>query len=216
MKPGESKSLTFNLFSIIPKPGIEYFLRLEAKTKSADNLVPKNYLVAWEQFRLPISRHTIPIAPTEFLPVSIESVNESILVKGDDFDISFGQNSGFIDQYKYKNISLLQNSLHPFFWRAPTDNDLGNGMPERCAVWKNAHQELLLQSLDTSINNNTAMIDAIYFHEKTETQLKIVYLVYGNGRVKIKQTLYPSGRIQPELPRFGMKMTLPKNFKYLV
>jgi len=215
LTPGESKSLTFNLFSIIPKPGIEYFLRLEAKTKSADNLVPKNYLVAWEQFRLPISRHTIPIAPTEFLPVSVEFVNESILVKGDDFKIFFSQQNGFIEQFKYRNIPLLKTSLEPFFWRAPTDNDLGNGMPERCAVWKNAHQELLLQSLDTSINNNTAMIDAIYFHEKTETQLKIVYLVYGNGRVKIKQTLYPSGSLQPELPRFGMKMTLPKNFKYV-
>ena len=55
-------------------------------------------------------------------------------------------------------------------------------------------------------------INAVYFHEKTEAQLKIVYLVYGNGLIKIKQTLYPSGSVQPELPRFGMKMTLPKSF----
>ena len=215
LEPGESQSLTFNLFSIIPEPGIEYFLLLEVKTKNPNKLVPKNYLIAWEQFRLPISRHTIPIDPKEFLPVSIEFFDESILVKGDDFDISFGQNSGFIDQYKYKNISLLQNSLHPFFWRAPTDNDLGNGMPERCAIWKNAHQEILLQSLDTSVFNNTAIIDAMYIHEITRTELNIVYSVYGNGMVKIKQTLYPSGSIQPELPRFGMKMTMPKSFQYL-
>ena len=150
-------------------------------------MIPKNYLIAWEQFRLPISRHTIPIDPTEFLPVSIEFFDESILVKGDDFDISFGQDSGLIDQYKYKNISLLQNSLRPFFWRAPTDNDLGNGMPERCAIWKNAHEEILLQSLDTSVINNTAIIDAMFIHEITQTQLNIVYSVYGNGMVKIKQ-----------------------------
>ena len=178
-------------------------------------MIPKNYLIAWEQFRLPISRYTIPIDPTEFLPVSIEFFDESILVKGDDFDISFGQDSGLIDQYKYKNISLLQNSLSPFFWRAPTDNDLGNGMPERCAIWKNAHEEILLQSLDTSVINNTAIIDAMYVHEITQTQLNIVYSVYGNGMVKIKQTLYPSGSIHPELPRFGMKMTLPNSFQYL-
>ena len=215
LEPGESQSLTFNLFSIIPKPGIEYFLLLEVKTKNPDKLIPKNYLIAWEQFRLPISRYTIPIDPTEFLPVSIEFFDGSILVKGDDFDISFGQDSGLIDQYKYKNISLLQNSLHPFFWRAPTDNDLGNGMPERCAIWKNAHKEILLQSLDTSVINNTAIIDAMYVHEITQTQLNIVYSVYGNGMVKIKQTLYPSGSIHPELPRFGMKMTLPNSFQYL-
>ena len=62
-------------------------------------------------------------------------------------------------------------------------------MPERCAIWKNAHKEILLQSLDTSVINNTAIIDAMYVHEITQTQLNIVYSVYGNGMVKIKQTM---------------------------
>ena len=215
LKPGESKSITFNLFSIIPKPGIEYFLLLEAKTKKPDKLVPKNYIIAWEQFRLPISRYTIPIDPTEFLPVWIEFINGSILVKGDDFNISFNQQSGFLSQFEYRNISLLQNELHPYFWRAPTDNDLGNGMPERCGVWKSAHEELLLQSLDTSTIDNIARIATMYFHKKTQIQLKIVYSIYGNGIVKIKQTLYPSSISLPELPRFGMKMTVTKSFKKL-
>ena len=215
LEPGESKSLTFNLFSIIPKPGVDYFLLVEAKTKNSDKLVSKNHLTAWGQFRLPISRHTIPIDPTEFLPVSMEFVDESILVKGDDFNMSFDRQSGLLNQYEYRKTSLLQNALHPFFWRAPTDNDLGNGMPERCEIWKNAHEELLLQSLDTLIIDNIARIDAMYIHQKAQAQLNIVYSIYGNGIVKIKQTLYPSGATLPELPRFGMKMTVPKSFKKL-
>jgi beta-galactosidase len=112
LAPGESKSLTFNLFSIISRPGVEYFLRIEAKTKTADKLVPKNYLVAWEQFRLPISRHTIPIDPEEFLPVSIAYVNESMLVKGDNFKISFNQKNGFLEQYKMRVCEQASND-HP-------------------------------------------------------------------------------------------------------
>ena len=65
LSPGEEKSLTFNLFSIIPKPGIEYFLQLEVKTKNREKLIPKNHLVAWEQFRLPISRYSIPLEPED-------------------------------------------------------------------------------------------------------------------------------------------------------
>tara|TARA_B100001996_G_scaffold203823_1_gene156117 strand:- start:1378 stop:2235 length:858 start_codon:yes stop_codon:yes gene_type:complete len=129
--------------------------------------------------------------------------------------MSFDQQSGLLSQYEYRNTPLLKNALHPFFWRAPTDNDLGNGMPERCAIWKNAHEELLLQSLDTLIIDNIARIDAMYIHQKAQAQLNIVYSIYGNGIVKIKQTLYPSGATLPELPRFGMKMTVPKSFKKL-
>ena len=215
LSPTDEKSLTFNLFSIIPNPGVEYFLLLEVKTKNREKLIPKNHLVAWEQFRLPISRHSIPLEPGELLPVSVDFIDESIIVSGDEFDIQFDQNDGFMDQYRYRNIPLLKNSLHPFFWRAPTDNDLGNGMPERCAVWKNAHENLVLQSLDTSNVDNTVVINAMYLHEETQTELKIVYSILGNGIVKIKQSLFPSGYNHPELPRFGMKMTLPKNFKYL-
>ena len=28
----------------------------------------------------------------------------------------------------------------PYFWRAPTDNDFGNGMPKKLAVWREAHK----------------------------------------------------------------------------
>ena len=215
LEPGESKSLTFNLFSIIPEPGVEYFLLLEVKTETSNNLIPKDHLIAWEQFRLPISRYTIPIDSKEFFPVSIEFIDSSILVKGDDFRLSFNQQSGLLDQYNYRSVSLLQSELHPFFWRAPTDNDLGNGMPERCAIWRSAHEEIVLQSLDTSVIENIANIDAMYVHEETKIQLNINYSVYGNGIIKIKQTLYPSGIVLPELPRFGMKMSVPKTFKNL-
>ena len=97
------------------------------------------------------------------------------------------RNDGFMYQYRYRNIPLLKNSLHPFFWRAPTDNDLGNGMPERCAVWKNAHEELLLQSLDTSKVNNTLVINALYLHKETQTQLKATKQEVSFGQSLINQ-----------------------------
>ena len=80
LSPADEKSLTFNLFSIIPNPGVEYFLLLEVKTKNREKLIPKNHLVAWEQFRLPISRHSIPLEPGELLPVSVDFIDESIIV----------------------------------------------------------------------------------------------------------------------------------------
>ena len=215
LEPGESRSLTFNLFSIIPKPGVEYFLLVEAKLKKATKLISKDALIAWGQFRLPISRLSLPIDSDNFFSTSLEYDEEKILIKGDEFYLSFNLENGFLSTYNFRNIELLSSELTPFFWRAPTDNDLGNGMPERCAIWRNAHNELLLQSIDTSSIGNIKKVKVVYFHELSNSRLQLSYNIYGNGIVKLKQTLYPSGSELPELPRFGMKTTIPQSFNSL-
>ncbi len=215
LKPYESRSLTFNLFSIIPRPGVEYFLLVEARLKKANRLLPKNHIIAWEQFRLPISRLDLPMETNELLPTSVLYKDQGIEVRGDEFSLSFNLENGFLEKYNYRNNEVIKNSLKPFFWRAPTDNDLGNGMPERCDIWRNAHDELIMQSLDTSVIENIKIVNARYFHEKSGSSIELNYKIYGNGILKIKQTLYPSGAENPELPRFGMKVSINETFDNL-
>ena len=215
LEPGGSRVLTFNLFSIIPKPGVEYFLLVEAKLKRETKLNSKGALIAWGQFRFPITRLSLPVDSDQFFNTSLEMEQNEIFIKGDEFHISFNLDNGFLNKYNYRNIDILSNELTPFFWRAPTDNDLGNDMPERCAIWKNAHNELLMQSIDTSSIGNIKNVKVDYFHELSNCRLQLSYNIYGNGMVKLKQTLYPSGSELPELPRFGMKTTIPKSFNSL-
>ena len=215
LEPGESRALTFNLFSIIPKPGVEYFLLVEAKLKKETKMIPKGSLIAWGQFRFPITRLSLPVDSDQFFNTSLKIEQNEIFIKGDEFYLSFNLKNGFLNKYNYRNIDILSNELTPFFWRAPTDNDLGNDMPERCAIWKNAHNELLMQSIDTSSIGNIKNVKVDYFHELSNCRLQLSYNIYGNGMVKLKQTLYPSGSELPELPRFGMKTTIPSSFNSL-
>ena len=215
LEPGESRVLTFNLFSIIPRPGVEYFLLVEAKLKRATKSISKGALIAWGQFRFPITRLSLPVDSNQFFNTSFEVEQNEIFIKGDEFHLSFNLENGFLNKYNYRNIDILSNELTPFFWRAPTDNDLGNDMPERCAIWKNAHNELLMQSIDTSSSGNIKNVKVDYFHELSNCRLQLSYNIYGNGMVKLKQTLYPSGSNLPELPRFGMKTTIPSSFNSL-
>ena len=215
LEPGESRVLTFNLFSIIPKPGVEYFLLVEAKLKKETKMISKGSLIAWGQFRFPITRLSLPVDSDQFFNTSLKIEQNEIFIKGDEFYLSFNLENGFLNKYNYRNIDILSNELTPFFWRAPTDNDLGNDMPERCAIWKNAHNELLMQSIDTSSIGNIKNVKVDYFHELSNCRLQLSYNIYGNGMVKLKQTLYPSGSELPELPRFGMKTTIPSSFNSL-
>ena len=109
LEPGESKSLTFNLFSIIPEPGVEYFLLLEVKTETSNNLIPKDHLIAWEQFRLPISRLGAPLDPTGLPIVNIERNNNLLFIYTDNFKVLFDTTNGFISGYEYRNEILLDS-----------------------------------------------------------------------------------------------------------
>ena len=212
LKPGESRTLTFNLSAMIPKPGTEYFLNIESRTRQAQRLVPKDHLVAWEQFRLPISRLQMPSNPENLPPLQLHENNDFIQVTGVEFEVIFQRDKGYLSQYIYKNVHLLDSGLEPHFWRAPNDNDLGNGMPRRTGLWRHAGNELSLQALNGTLDKNVATIEVTFGHDNTGTVLETHYSIYGNGLVSINQQLIPSGKKVPEIPRFGVKMTLPGNF----
>ena len=158
--------------SIIDMPFNTYRNKKEA-LKNANKLISKGHLIAWEQFRLPISRFDLPFDSDSLFPTSLVYNDNNIIVNGDEFSISFSLENGFLNEFNYRNIKLFQGVLQPFFWRAPTDNDLGNNMPERCFIWKNAHNELLLQYLETSSIGNIKQIKTIHFHVKSQSRLEL-------------------------------------------
>ena len=53
---------------------------------------------------------------------------------------------------------ILTKELTTNFWRAPTDNDFGNGMPERCKVWKEASGLHKLEALSVDSSSNPTSI----------------------------------------------------------
>ena len=62
-----------------------------------------------------------------------------MIVKGNDFDIEFDRNTGFMSKYAVGGIQMLNGGGHltPNFWRAPTDNDYGANLRNKYKVWKN-------------------------------------------------------------------------------
>ena len=79
LKAGESRSLQFNLSNIRPKPGVRYYLTVQAKTKYKKPTVPENHLVAWEQFELPIYRELVAENMSELPALNLfKSVNNNL------------------------------------------------------------------------------------------------------------------------------------------
>ena len=215
LSPGETETFNFNHQTIMPKPGSEYFLTIRANTNSGSELIPKGHLVAWEQFKLPIENLAPSIYSGDLPKLEMTENDHLIEVKGAGFKITFDREKGNLSQYNYRSVDLLKHGMEPHFWRAPNDNDLGNAMQKRTAIWRNTGEEMRVNELKSSVENNVANIQVFSIHDLTGTNLETNYFVYGNGVVKVGHQIRNTKSDNPEIPRFGLKMTLTGDFTKL-
>jgi len=209
---GESQKLTFSLSGIIPEQGVEYFLMIRAKTNQNHPLISKGHIVAWEQFQLPISRE-LTTTPSTDMPVIILDTDAGIEVHGEAFSVIFNSATGQIKQYIYNGIEIFINPIEANFWRAPNDNDLGNGMPKRTGLWKNVSDSLKTEVIRSEVKNGLAHIEVKSSY--LSINLNSVYKVYGNGIINIDNKYSIADTSLPEIPRIGIKMSLLGDFDEL-
>ena len=208
---GESQKLTFSLSGIIPEPGVEYFLMIRAKTNQNHPLISKGHIVAWEQFQLPISRE-LTTTPLTDMPIIILNTDAGIEVHGKAFYVLFNRATGQIKQYIYNGIEIFINPIEANFWRAPNDNDLGNGMPKRTRLWKNVNNSLKTEVIRGEVIDGFARVVVKSSYPSINLNLISVYQVYGNGIINIDNKYSMADTSLPEIPRIGIKMSLPGDF----
>ena len=76
------------------------------------------------------------------------------------------------------------------FWRAPTDNDFGNGMDKRCKMWKTAPDTRILRKATfTAIDGSHAIFTAAYYLPEVMAELAIEYTINGRGEVVVDERL---------------------------
>ena len=196
----------------------ERFLEVYYKTKKADGIVPAGHTVAREQF--PISNYEFP--NLEFLhaktKVKIENTKFITTLNTDKLSIIFDKKTGYIIVYKYAGEDLIQKgeSIKPNFWRGGTDNDYGARFQIKLANWRNPISKL--KSMQAININGSAEVTVIYELNQLSAQLKMTYLLNGNGTLKITETLVVSEKNKKEmpiLPRFGMQIPLKKVFNQI-
>ena len=215
LKAGESRSLQFNLSNIRPKPGIRYYLTVQAKTKYKKPMVPENHLVAWEQFELPIYRELVAENMSELPALNLFKSDKGAEVYGQGFKVVFDKNFGQLSEYVVNGEALISSPAETHFWRAPNDNDLGNGMPLRTQVWKNAGVRMKTKEVKSILKNNTAVVVMVSEDTLSGTLVESQYSVYGNGMVNVRQTIIIADSILTEIPRIGMKFILPGDYNYV-
>jgi beta-galactosidase len=192
--------------------GNEYLLKVSFVLNQDQSWASKGHVVAWEQFELPFGKAAAALVADEMPGLTIQDTAESLTVKGQDFSVGFNKQTGALSAFVYKGTPLLASELRPNYWRAPTDNDNGNGMPGRCGVWKNAGtNRQLVEFQAVQMRPQVVRVTVSDALAAGQSTLKTVYTVYGCGEVLMEQTLKPSSGL-PELMRIGMQGQMPAAF----
>ncbi|MEE8452438.1 MAG: glycoside hydrolase family 2 TIM barrel-domain containing protein, partial [Thermoguttaceae bacterium] len=216
IEPGQKQIVSIPLPRIQPAAGVEYWLnvsfRLADKTAWAD----KGHEVAAEQFGMPWASPA-PAVDTERLPeLKLQQDGTLAMISGKDFALTFDKAAGTIRSLTYRGLELIQKGPQPDFWRAPIDNDNGNNMPGRCGVWRDAGSNWQIEQVDVTQSSPTQVIIGVTAKlPDVKADYRVVYRIFGSGDIVVDVAYEGDDSRRPEMPRFGMQMTLPGGFEQL-
>ena len=199
----------------VPQDGNEYFLNLYAYTRYTTALVPARYEVAKEQLK---------VGTGNFFEQKDGNKGElSYAIEGNVLSFASGNVSGKIDlkkgmlyDYKRDGKTPFVQYPEPAFWRAPTDNDFGNKMPLLSGVWRTAHVNRSVK--DVSVGEKTqegVLVKVEWMLTDIQVPYTVEYLIRNDGAVVVTGSIDMTGKKLPELPRFGMRMELKRDYEQL-
>jgi beta-galactosidase len=196
------------------KPGIEYFINFYLYADGKDPLIKKGYEEARVQIPLQIAEQIEWPDIAGEAKMKYKNKDEWHIFKVNDLEIRFSNKDGFIHSIERSGTEYLSAPLKPNFWRAPTDNDFGNRMEQRCGIWKSVTQDLRLSSLDINTDKEGVMvINSKYTIPVIESIYEIEYLIRWDESIEIRSGFKPGIKGLPELPRFGFTFSMPEGFE---
>lgn len=145
----------------------------------------------------------------------------NIGVRGACFSLLFNGIHGGLISYRYGGKELLKGLVLPNFWRAPVDNDYGNGMPQRYGQWKLASQYITHKPFTE--DQNIGFVSAEQKEDRVEIRFRygmptkpvstceLLWTVFADGSVEVEL----SYKVIPELkdmPEFGMLFKMYREF----
>nr|WP_233481286.1 glycoside hydrolase family 2 TIM barrel-domain containing protein [Bacteroides fragilis] len=184
VEPQGSKEITIPVSGLKSKPGTEYFIYFNVTTTEPEPLIPVGHEIAYEQFRLPVepSERTFATGgPT--LKVSAEG-NE-LSASSSKVSFVFDKKTGLVSSYKVGGTEYFKDGfgLQPNFWRAPNDNDYGNGNPKRLQVWKQSSKNFNVVDANIAMDGKDAVLTANYLLAAGNLYI-VTYRIHPSGVVK--------------------------------
>jgi len=217
--PGEKADLHIKLPRRRPDPGVEWMLKIIAKTKAAENGMPVDHIIAWEQFLVKQGTNVSASNLSAMQALQLEQNDSLAMIVGNDFQLQFNKRSGRIASWVFQGEQVIQEGPLPNFWRGGVDSDIagGNELHTRAAIWKMAGiAQKILRVRVKQLHSALIQVDVYSSLVDGGARYKSIYLIYGSGDVVVQNYISPREETLPAMPRFGMTMELLQSYTQII
>lgn len=206
------KDIKLSLPTIDSKAGNEYYLQIFAYSKEDTPFIKSGFEVAKEEFALPANNYFAAQKDIEGkASVKVEKTDDKVIVKSNKIVYEFSTQEG------RSLLSITNNGQNVFkelprlnFWRAPTDNDFGAGAQYNLRLWDAAAYNIIYTYKGQEDQNDAFVINYEAKLRGIEAKVDIRYRVNEDGSLTTTAHYQALSKDLPEMVRFGMIMTLPK------
>ena len=183
IEPQASKEFTVPVGNLKPQAGTEYFVNFNVTTVEKEPLIPIGHEIACDQFRLPIENPKKTFK-TSGPKLTVSNNGDNLSASSSKVNFVFNRKTGIVTSYKVDGTEYFSEGfgIQPNFWRAPTDNDYGNGMPKRLQVWKESSKNFNVTDATVTMDGNNA-------------EVNVNYLLPAGNLYIVNYTIYPSGAV---------------------
>lgn len=210
----EGEDFTVKLPRLKKRKG--YHINFDVVTTEATPLLKKGLVIATEQFMIKeAGKKAYKAKPASF---DVTEDDGTIVVKSKKSELVFDKNLGYVSSYKVRGKEMLADGfgLRPNFWRAPNDNDYGNGWPRRTQGYKTASNEF--NATATVVTEADKAVLKVAYALPTGNTYDVTYDIFADGVVKVSADFKGVESERPvEVPRVGFRMRLPlsaENYSY--
>ncbi|MGN0505435.1 MAG: glycoside hydrolase family 2 TIM barrel-domain containing protein [Lachnospiraceae bacterium] len=143
-------------------------------------------------------------------PEIVES-DYNIGVRGRHFHYIFARGGKGLVSFRYAGKEMVSEPPVPNFWRASTDNDRGNRMPQRYAQWKLASMYACIADCSLKKGREAVITYEYEFPTSPKAGCTVAYHVAGDGSVRVTMDYTPVDGLS-EMPEFGMMFKIPADY----
>ena len=187
-----------------PDPHCEYVLRVRYDLTKDTAWYKAGMPAAWDELPLPWGVRTPPALEKSAAPASFAESAERVSVTAGEVTAAIDRKSGALVSFARSGKEFLVSPLRLNFWRPPTNNDRGAGLPARLKVWRKAGENTTATRVAAAQDGNDVVVTADLTIPAGQSTATLIYRITGAGQLALDCTFRPAGNL-PMLPRLGMQ-----------
>ncbi|MFV0285260.1 MAG: glycoside hydrolase family 2 TIM barrel-domain containing protein, partial [Demequina sp.] len=140
--------------------------------------------------------------------LDVASADGTLTVTGERVDVEIDEAAGVVTSAVLDGVLVVEGSIGPDFWRAPTQNDLMNGLADGAHTWHDAVREPDAVEV-TRPDDATVVIDTSYtLSVAGKPGARMTTTVRADGTIEVAMAYAGSDQAR-EIPAVGTALTLP-------